>query len=129
MNKFSKQILNNVNLLNSNKPFDIEQNIIIKDSIGYKYFKPLLTLDEIVEKVNNYVINSKDGRIIYKFVQTQILKIIYQNHKTFYESNYFIKIKYGTLMWDNDDLILTFDGSNEKHDYLIKLLKFYGYGK
>lgn len=129
MNKLSKQILNNINLLNSNKPFDIEQNIIIKDSIGYKYFKPLLTLDEIVEKVNGYVIKSKDGRIIYKFVETQILKIVYQNHKYFYESNYFTKIKYDNMMLNEDHMILTFDGSDEKHDYLIKLLKFYAYGK
>lgn len=35
-------------MLNSNKPFYIEQNIIIKDSISLKYFKPLLTLDEMV---------------------------------------------------------------------------------
>jgi hypothetical protein len=121
------QILNNINLLNSNKPFDIEQNIIIKSSIGYKYFKPLLGLDEIVEKVNDYVINGKDGRIIYKFVQTQILKIVYQNHKLFYESNYFIKIKYDDMMLNKDDMILCFDGSDEKHEFLIKLLKYYGY--
>ena len=100
MNKLSKQILNNINLLNSNKPFDIEQNIIIKDSIGYKYF-----------------------------VETQILKIVYQNHKYFYESNYFTKIKYDNMMLNEDHMILTFDGSDEKHDYLIKLLKFYAYGK